>query len=55
MTQVACYSFRYYLRGDKKGTTEVFNDGLPGSPDNIRSNGKGGFYISLIAPRYSNV
>ncbi|CAL8111724.1 unnamed protein product [Orchesella dallaii] len=45
---------KYHLKGDKKGTSEVFIDGLPGSPDNIRSNGRGGFYISLIAPRYSN-
>ncbi|VVC91546.1 unnamed protein product, partial [Leptidea sinapis] len=27
---------KYYIAGPKKGTTEVFYDGLPGVPDNIR-------------------
>ena len=42
--------FRYYLKGPKAGTHDVFVDGLPGMPDNIRPNGKGGFYITLFAP-----
>jgi hypothetical protein len=46
--------FRYYLKGPKAGQKEVFLDGLPGSPDNIRLNGRGGFFISLIAPRYAD-
>ena len=50
-----CLLYRYYLRGPKMGQKEIFIDGLPGSPDNIRSNRKGGFFISLIAPRYSDV
>ncbi|XP_021947309.1 adipocyte plasma membrane-associated protein isoform X1 [Folsomia candida] len=45
---------RYYLTGTKKGSQDIFIDGLPGSPDNIRSNGKGRIYLSLVAPRYSN-
>ncbi|XP_030038229.2 uncharacterized protein LOC115453657 [Manduca sexta] len=27
---------KYYIAGPKKGTSEVFIDGLPGSPDNLR-------------------
>lgn len=46
---------RHYLRGDKKGTTDVFVDRLPGLPDNIRPNGKGGFYIVMSAPRIPSV
>jgi len=40
--------YKYHLKGSKKGTKELFIDGLPGVPDNVRSNGKGGFYISLV-------
>ncbi|XP_021944562.1 adipocyte plasma membrane-associated protein [Folsomia candida] len=52
---VVCESVRsrvwkYHLQGPKKGTKEVFIEGLPGICDNIRSNGKGGFYISLVTP-----
>ncbi|CAG7828399.1 unnamed protein product, partial [Allacma fusca] len=42
---------RYHLKGPKAGQKDVFMDGLPGVPDNIRSNGKGGFYIVLTQPR----
>ena len=30
-------------------SNDIFFDGLPGTPDNIRSNGKGGFYVSLFS------
>ncbi|KRT86569.1 hypothetical protein AMK59_647 [Oryctes borbonicus] len=42
---------RYYLKGPKKGTRDVFIDGLPGIPDNINSDGQGGFFFPLIIPR----
>jgi hypothetical protein len=42
---------RYYLRGPKQGQQDVFIDGLPGYADNIRSNGKGGFYVALFTIR----
>lgn len=42
--------YRYHLKGAKKGTKEMFIEGLPGVPDNVRSNGKGGFYVSLVMP-----
>lgn len=39
---------RYYLKGLKKGTHDIFVDGLPGHPDNLQSDGKGGFLVPLI-------
>jgi len=45
---------KYHLTGSKKGTHEVFMDGLPGSPDNIRADNRGRIYISLIVPRFSD-
>lgn len=42
---------RHYLKGAKKGRTDVFVDGLPGSPDNIKADGKGNFYVSLVMPK----
>lgn len=39
---------RYYLKGAKKGTHDVFIDGLPGMPDNLNSDGKGGFLVPLV-------
>ncbi|ODM97114.1 Adipocyte plasma membrane-associated protein [Orchesella cincta] len=44
---------KYHLKGPKKGTSEVLIDRLPGYPDNVRSNGKGGFYISLLTSRFA--
>ncbi|ODN01478.1 Adipocyte plasma membrane-associated protein [Orchesella cincta] len=41
---------RYYLRGEKKGKSDVFVSALPGYPDNIRPNGRGGYYVGLTAP-----
>jgi len=42
---------RYYLKGEKKGQSDVFIDGLPGVPDNIRPDGKGGILVSLPLAR----
>ncbi|CAH0550988.1 unnamed protein product [Brassicogethes aeneus] len=39
---------RYYLKGPNKGKQEVFIDGLPGLPDNLRSDGKGGYLVPLV-------
>lgn len=38
---------RYYLRGSKAGTTDIFVR-LPGIPDNIESDGGSGFLVSII-------
>lgn len=42
---------RYYLKGPKKGTHDVFVDGLPGLPDNLKSDGKDGFIVPLVMAR----
>ncbi|XP_065203660.1 adipocyte plasma membrane-associated protein Hemomucin-like isoform X2 [Planococcus citri] len=44
-------SGRYYLKGAKKGSFDVFADGLPGSPDNLRSDENGDFYVGLVMAR----
>lgn len=46
---------RYYVKGTKKGQSDFFVENLPGLPDNIRSNGKGGFYIVMSAARIASV
>ncbi|XP_018015688.1 adipocyte plasma membrane-associated protein-like [Hyalella azteca] len=45
---------RYWLKGEKAGTHDVFIDGLPGHPDNIRAKPGGGYYLSLVAMKSSN-
>uniref|UniRef100_A0A1B6HU41 Strictosidine synthase conserved region domain-containing protein n=1 Tax=Homalodisca liturata TaxID=320908 RepID=A0A1B6HU41_9HEMI len=45
---------RYHLRGPQAGQSEVFLDGLPGTPDNIHPDGKGGFVVSLLLARDSD-
>jgi sugar lactone lactonase YvrE len=42
---------RYWLKGDKAGTSDVFIDNLPGFPDNISYNGRDGYWLALFAPR----
>jgi sugar lactone lactonase YvrE len=42
---------RYWLTGERAGTSEVFIDNLPGYPDNITSNRKGTFWLALFTIR----
>lgn len=42
---------RYWLKGTKQGKSEIFINNLPGFPDGISSNGKGEFWLALVAPR----
>jgi len=42
---------KFYLKGDKAGTHEVFLDNLPGVPDNIKLNDNGNYYVGIISPR----
>ncbi|KAM3257235.1 hypothetical protein ACQJBY_049525 [Aegilops geniculata] len=37
---------RYWVRGPKAGTNETFAE-LPGFPDNVRSDGRGGYWVAL--------
>ena len=42
---------RYWLKGDKAGTHDIFMDNLPGIPDGISANGDGTFWLALFSPR----
>ena len=42
---------RYWLKGKKKGTNDIFIDNLPAFPDGILRDEKGVFWISMISPR----
>ncbi|MFM2420817.1 MAG: hypothetical protein RL385_5540 [Pseudomonadota bacterium] len=42
---------RHFLKGPRRGQTEVWLDNLPGYPDNIRHNGKGRFWLAIPVPR----
>jgi sugar lactone lactonase YvrE len=42
---------KYWLKGPKAGTHEIFSDNLPGFPDNISSNRKGTFWLALFTVR----
>lgn len=42
---------RYWLKGPKAGTSEIFVDNLPGFPDNITSNRRGTFWLALFTVR----
>jgi sugar lactone lactonase YvrE len=42
---------RYWLKGPRTGTHEIFIDNLPGFPDNISGNRKGQFWLALFTVR----
>ncbi|MGH8494277.1 MAG: SMP-30/gluconolactonase/LRE family protein [Moraxellaceae bacterium] len=42
---------RYWLKGDRAGTSDIFIDNLPGFPDNIRFNGRDRFWLAIPAKR----
>tara|TARA_B100001146_G_scaffold45060_1_gene38710 strand:- start:1427 stop:2497 length:1071 start_codon:yes stop_codon:yes gene_type:complete len=42
---------KYWIKGEKAGTSEIVIDNLPGFPDNISSNGKGIYWIALFTVR----
>ncbi|XP_039282648.1 adipocyte plasma membrane-associated protein [Nilaparvata lugens] len=44
---------RYYLKGPKKGTSDIFIEGLPGLPDNLKREGST-FLIPLLKPIENN-
>jgi sugar lactone lactonase YvrE len=46
---------RYWLKGPKAGTHDIFIDNLPGFPDNITSNGKGKFWLALFTVRNDDI
>lgn len=40
---------KYYTRGKRNGTVTSFLNNLPGLPDNIGYDGKGSYWIALVA------
>lgn len=42
---------RYWLTGDKAGTSDIFIDNLPGFPDGVSANRNGTFWVALPSPR----
>ena len=42
---------RYWLKGVKAGTNDIFIDNLPGFPDGVSANRKGTFWIALFTVR----
>lgn len=42
---------KYWIKGDKKGESEVFMDNLPGFPNNISKNNNGNFWLGFTTKR----
>lgn len=42
---------KYYLKGELKGKSEVFIQNLPGFPDHIRLNSRGGYWLGIATMR----
>lgn len=43
--------WRVWLTPERRGEREILIEGLPGFPDNIEPDGRGGFWIGLTSPR----
>ncbi len=46
---------RYWLKGPKKGTSDIFADNLAGFPDNITRDEQGHFWVGIFTTRLSFV
>ena len=42
---------RYWITGEKAGSSDTFADNLPGIPDGISSNGRGTFWVAMYTVR----
>jgi len=42
---------RYWLKGERAGTSDIFIDNLPGFPDNISTNEDGTFWLAIFTIR----
>ncbi|MDJ0763580.1 MAG: SMP-30/gluconolactonase/LRE family protein [Myxococcota bacterium] len=52
VTQTGSYDIvRYWLDGEKAGTSDVFFSNLPGIPDGMSSNGRDTYWVALYTPR----
>ncbi|KAL6878383.1 hypothetical protein ACP4OV_012553 [Aristida adscensionis] len=43
---VPCQAFRYWIKGSQAGRYELLAD-LPGYPDNVRRDSRGGYWVAL--------
>lgn len=46
---------RYWIKGPKRGTSDVFVSNLRGFPDNINRSSDGGYWLALTTPRLSDL
>ncbi|MEH6549940.1 MAG: SMP-30/gluconolactonase/LRE family protein [Pseudomonadales bacterium] len=46
---------RYWLKGDKAGSSDIFIDNLAGFPDGISSNRNGTFWVAMPSPRMADI
>jgi sugar lactone lactonase YvrE len=46
-----CRLRRLWLRGPRKGISEVFADNLPGYPDGVAADGRGTFWVAMFTVR----
>ena len=52
LNETAAYQIvRYWLQGEKAGTSDVFIEGLPGFPDNIRTDEDGNYWVAMPSLR----
>jgi len=52
VVETALYRIRrYWLKGPKAGSADIFIDNLPGFPDNVSANGKGTFWLAMFTVR----
>ncbi|CAN6231900.1 unnamed protein product [Urochloa humidicola] len=49
----SCKLMRHWIQGPNAGMAELFTD-LPGYPDNVRPDGKGGYWVALHREKYEN-
>ncbi|MCD9644233.1 adipocyte plasma membrane-associated protein-like [Datura stramonium] len=42
---------KYYVKGERKGSVDIFIENLPGFPDNIRYDGEGHYWIALASEK----
>ena len=46
---------RYWLKGEKASTHDIFIDNLPGLPDNLQGDRNGTFWVALPTPRKADI
>jgi sugar lactone lactonase YvrE len=52
VTETADYKItRYWLQGEKAGQSDTFAEGLPGFPDNIRTDSDGNYWVAIPSLR----